>query len=307
MKNRWSYWILFVFYSGGAIREVTTKLILETYSPAVVSSVTALIAVLSVTLFFLVGKQRYKKAAEKEKWSTQVLVQMGALSISTALAVHFCNVAIDQIGPLPYKLVQVIVYPVSLSLLAFVILREVVSRKIVVSTSVALIGFFVFYANSLSELTFGWAGVAAAAVSAVSYAISLMFVKSLLSQNIIPEKIVAARFLFLGLLSFFILPASAVDFSWRSGLSLLLLGALGYGGLFTLFFYGVRNVPATTVNVFIASTPLFSALFSRLFLSNVKYTVVEVIGLLIIVFALVLVLLVKERPATGKTLIEAHK
>ena len=307
MKNSWNYWILFVFYSGGAIREVTTKLILETYSPEVVSSVTALIAVLSVTLFFLVGKKRYTKAAEKEKWSPNVLVQLGALSISTASAVYFCNVAIDQIGPLSYKLVQVIVYPVSLSLLAFLILREVVSRKIVVSTSVALIGFFIFYANSLPELTFGWMGVVASAVSAVSYAVSLMFVKNLLSQNIIPEKIVAARFLFLGLFSFFVLPTSTFEFSLRAGFSLLLLGALGYGGLFTLFFYGVKNVPATTVNVFIASTPLFSALFSWLFLPGVKYNVVEIIGLLIIVFALILVFLFKDKPAIESTLVEAQE
>ena len=286
MRNRWNYGILFVFYCGGAIREVVTKLILENYSPEAVSSVGALIAVISVTLFFLVGKQRYKEAIEQENWTRDVLVWLGALSISTASAMYFSNIAIDWIGPLSYKLIQVIVFPVSVSLLAYLILKEVISRKIVVSTSIALVGFFVFYANHLLGLSFGWMGVAAAGVSAVSYAISLMFVKRLLSQNIIPEKIVAARFLFLSLFSVFILPSSTFDFSFRVGIPLLLLGSFGYAGLFTMFFYGVKDVPATAVNVFIASGPLFSALFSWLLLPDMKYSVVEIIGLLIIVFAL---------------------
>ena len=304
MNNRWNYGILFVFYCGGAIREVVTKLILETYSPEAVSSVGALIAVLSVTLFFLLGKQRYKEAIEKENWAGNVLVWLGALSIFTASAMYFSNVAIDRIGPLSYKLIQVIVFPVSVSLLAYVILQEVISRKIVVSTSIALVGFFVFYANHLMELTFGWMGVVAAGVSAVSYAVSLMFVKRLLSQNIIPEKIVAARFLFLSLFSIFILPSSTFDFSFRAGLSLLFLGSLGYAGLFTMFFYGVKDIPATAVNVFIASAPLFSALFSWLLLPDVKYSAVEIIGLLIIIFALAYMFFARDRAKMEPTLLK---
>ena len=203
--------------------------------------------------------------------------------------------AIDQIGPLSYKLIQVIVFPVSVSILAYLILREVISRKIVVSTSIALFGFFVFYANHLLELTFGWVGVMTSAVSSVSYAVSLMFVKRLLSQNIIPEKIVAARFLFLSLFSVFILPSSTFDFSFRVGISLLLLGSLGYAGLFTMFFYGVKDVPATAVNVFIASAPLFSALFSWLLLPDIKYSALEIIGLLIIIFAMAYLFFARDK------------
>jgi len=299
MKDRWNYWILFVFFSGGAVREVITKLILDVYPPEVVSTVAALIAVVSVILFYLSGKQRYNNAVQEENWTASVFIWMGALSLSTASAVFFGNIAIDRIGPLAFKLVDVIVYPLSLSFLAFLILREMISRQVIFSTLIALVGFYVFYAGRITELTLGWAGMAAGGLSALSYAISLMIVKRLLSQNIIPEKIVAARFLLLSLCAFFVVPGKSFEFSWQTGFLLLLLGILGYAGLFTMFFYGVKDIPATTVNVFVASTPLFSALFSWLLLPDVRYSVVEMIGLLIIILALGYMLVVRDPSQTS--------
>ncbi len=300
MKDRWVYWMLLVFYGGGAVREVVTKLALESFSPGFVSSLTSMIAVLSVLLYFWIRRPRYRAAVEKENWSVGVLMWMVVLSVFTAGAVHFGNVSIDRVGPLSYKLVHVTVYPVSPSFLAFVLLRERMSRQVVISTVIALVGFYVFYAGQFANLALGWFGLFAGVVSSLSYAVSLLIIKHLLSQNIIPEKIVAARFLLLSLGTIFVMPATAMELTLRSGFLLLLLGVLGYAGLFTMFFYGVKDIPATTVNVFVASTPLFSAFFTWLLLPDVHFTALEMIGLWIIIFALGYMWFVKDE--TGCTL-----
>jgi drug/metabolite transporter (DMT)-like permease len=287
-QKKFGYLMLIIFFLGGALKDVILKLVMQELDPLRTSAVLALITSISSFIFFYFKQMVSKRKTTPKRWPFKHYFLLFCLGITTAFAVYLGNLAINLVGPLTSKCLQVIAYPLFLSLISFIAIREIIAKKDIIATLISVAGFFVFYLEQLSDLAWLLPGLAAAAGASLAYAISLTIGKALLERGILPELIVAGRFLPLGLLTFFLFPGTGI---WQSlptntVWTILLLGVFAYAGLFIIMFYGIREIPATAVSAFFAAMPIFTALFSWLLIPGTMFTLIELGGLAVIVIGL---------------------
>jgi drug/metabolite transporter (DMT)-like permease len=199
----------------------------------------------------------------------------------------FNNIATDLIGPVSYKIIDGIAYPVFLGILAFFFLGEVISSRTLAAALIALAGFGVYYADQFAYLQVNLPGLLAAIVTPFFFAISMIQIKWLLSHHFVPEKVVAVRFSLITLAALVWLPGHFPAMTSQSWLLVILIGSLGLALLFFILFTALTNIPATAMTVFSASTPLFSAVTAWLLIPGTTYQLNHYIGLTIIMVGLV--------------------
>jgi len=289
------YALLAFFFISAAARDVFSKIALEYLKPLHLSALTSIIAVITC-LIILQSQKKVQKAYRKNAWTRAKALRLFALSITTFFAVYLTNLAISEVGPLTFKIVEVSTYPSWVALLTMLILHDKVAKKDLVATGIALVGFFVFYAQSFDQFQVEWLGIAVSVGAAFAFAASLLLAKWLLAHNLQPASLVAGRFTLLGLVAFLIPPANVIQLPTNIQWLVLALGVISYAILFTFMFYVIKGVPAPTMAVFIAGTPIFSASLTWLFIPGTTYTGLELLGLGIIVTGLLAAVFIDDKP-----------
>lgn len=284
MHKRWAYFLLTVFILGAAIKEVYAKLVLNVLDPFPFTLITSVVA--QITALGVVGARALARQQEEPRWDGPVWLRVTLLCLATFGALLFNNIATDLIGPVSYKIIDGISYPVFLVILAFFFLGEVISRRTLLAALIALVGFGVYYADQLPYLRVNLPGLLAAVISPFFFAISMVQIKWLLTRKIAPAKIVAARFSAITLAALFWLPGHFPRLAGEMWLLVLLIGSVGLAGLFLILFEALKHIPATHMTVFSASTPLFSAVTAYLLIPGTAYQLNHYLGLGIIVVGL---------------------
>lgn len=285
MQKRWSYFLLTIFILGAAIKEVFAKIALNSIDPFPFTLLTSTVAQLTALIF--VALRSGRRPSGVAKWDTAAWLRVGMLCLATFGALLFNNIATDLIGPVSYKIIDGISYPVFLGILAFFFLGEVISTRTLVAALIALAGFGVYYADQFQYLRVNLPGLLAALVTPLFFAISMIQIKWLLSRNYSPEVVVAARFSLITLAALIWLPGHFPAMTGQTWALVLLIGSIGLAGLFFILFTALTNIPATAMTVFSASTPLFSAFAAWLLIPGTTYQLNQYIGLGIIVVGLV--------------------
>jgi drug/metabolite transporter (DMT)-like permease len=247
-------------------------------------------------LIFITIKKGVKRTDAPLYYDRSTIGKIVLLSLFTAGALYFSVLAIDLVGPVSYATTDVVFYAAYVAVISYVLIGERISRSTAIATVISIVGFLVFYFGQgydLAHLQFS--GTIAASASSLFYAFSLVLIKDLLTRGVPPDHLVLYRFLLLGMLSVIILPRTIAALPLAVIVSIVLLGVFGYAMLFVIFFYGLRNVPATLVSVFVASSPLFTAFFTWLIIPETTFVVSQGVGLAIILTGL-LYAIYEEKP-----------
>jgi drug/metabolite transporter (DMT)-like permease len=292
MNKYFRYFLLVLYFIGTAARDVIARLILDYLGPLSTSAMMALLA--TVTCLLIDQAQiRLIKDHPRNHWNRSRVVRLFSLSVSTALAVYLGNVAIDKVGPVTYKILEVTTFPSWVAFLMFIFLHHAAPKKDLIATGIALLGFLIFYADRFDQFQVQWLGIAAALASALAYAVSLILAKGLLADNLRPASLIAGRFLLLGLLAVTVSPVELFQLPSNILWYLLGLGVIAYGVLFTFMFYLIREVPATTMAVFIAGAPIFTAVMAWLMVPGTSYSLIELGGLVVIVAGMLVAVIIE--------------
>lgn len=294
MNKYLRYALLVFFFIAAAARDVVSKIMLDTFKPLRLSALTSIIAVVTCLVILQIQK-KIEPNYQKNVWTCAKVMRLFALSISTFSAIYFTNLAIQQVGPLTFKIIEVITYPSLVALLTFLLMHQNVPKKDLIATAIALIGFFVFNAKNFDQFQVQWVGIAAALAGSFSFAASLLLAKWLLAHNLQPASLVAGRFTLLGLVALTVSPTDLTLIPTRILWYLIGLGIFAYAILFTFMFYVIKGIPASTMAVFIAGTPIFSATLTWLLIPGTSYTGMELLGLGIIVAGLLTVVFIDEK------------
>lgn len=293
MNKYLRYFLLVIFFLSAAARDVVSRIVLDYLGPLRLSAVTALIAVITCLLISTL-QNRVRNGRPKNQWDRSKILRLAALSLTTALAVYFSNLSIQQVGPVTFKIVEVTTYPSWVALFMFLFLRQAAPKKDLIATAIALVGFFIFYADRFEQFQVQWAGIFASIGAALFYAASLVLAKGLLAQNLHPASLVAGRFMLLGTLALFASPVDLVQLPAHILWYLVGLGAVGYAILFTYMFYLIKEIQPSTMAVFIAGTPIFSATLTWLMIPGTTYSWLEMLGMGIIVAGLLVAVFIDE-------------
>jgi len=288
------YALLVFFFIAAATRDVVSKIMLDYLKPLQLSALTSIIAVITCLLLHEAQK-RVQKNYQKNDWTREKIIRMFALSVTTFFAIYLTNVSIQEVGPLTFKIVEVTTYPSWVALLTFLVMHQKVPKKDLIATAIALAGFFIFNWENFNEFEVQWLGIIASVCAAFAFAASLLLAKWLLSNQLQPASLVAGRFTLLGLIAFTLPTATAIQLPVRIQWILLGLGVFAYAFLFTFMFYVIKGIPASTMAVFIAGTPIYSATLTWLLIPGTTYTRLELIGLGIIVAGLLAVVFIDEK------------
>lgn len=290
------YFLLAMSYIAAAARDVVSKLVLAYLNPLALSAIVALLTVLTCLVIGLIQKLG-NKDRPKSVWNRPNGMRLFVLSVVTVGAVYFANLAIELVGPVTYKVLEVTTYPVWVAAFMFVLLRQAVPKKDLLATGIALAGFLVFYANRFDQFQMQWLGIVAALASTVFYAASLVLAKSLLNNRVHPADLLAVRFLLLSSLILTVSPVEIIQLPPHILWYILGLGIVFYGLLITFMFSLMREVQPSTMAVFIAGAPIFSAVLAWLMIPGTRYTGLEMLGLAIIVAGLLVAVFIEEKPA----------
>jgi len=294
MNKYLRYALLIFFFIATAARDVVSKIMLGYFKPLRLSALTSIIAVFTCLIILQIQK-KYQKNYKENNWTRAKVLRLIALAISTFFAVYLTNLSIQEVGPLTFKIIEVTTYPSWVALLTFLIMQQKVPKKDLIATGIALIGFFVFYAESFDQFQVEWLGMAASIVASFSFAASLLLAKWLLAHNLQPASLVAGRFTLLGLIALTASPIDVIQLPSHILWYLIGLGVISYAIMFTFMFYVIKGVPASTMAVFIAGTPIFSATLTWLLIPGTTYTGLEILGLGIIVMGLLTVIFFDEK------------
>ncbi len=314
-----SYTLVTIYFLGWSLKDVIIKTNLAFVDSATLSMVVSLSALITAFCVLQVkrvwrnldrggrgAERRTRNDARTEASTTsltlsvlrdpnpRVLFKIVLLNICMGSALYLSTVAVDLLGPFNGAVIDVVIYPICLTLIARFLLHERASRTFFYGLAISICGFGIFYydtfyvTDSLTLLS-----ILAIASASFSYASVLSLIKSLLNDGLSPEMIVFCRFLLLGALALYILPQTLQPLPVGVWISLILLGMLCYTLLSTLLFYGLKGVSATIISIFVAAGPLFSAIFTWLLIPGTTYTLIQGAGLAVIVGGLLFTMLVK--------------
>jgi drug/metabolite transporter (DMT)-like permease len=201
--------------------------------------------------------------------------------------------------------------PVVAALGAWLFFRERLKFLNYLGIIVSFIGIIVFILNSDGTLSFNLKGLALlgfAVISAVGYNLTLSKLVGFYSpvyivnvQNVIGAVLFLPIFLIFDLGSFINSAHSLKSFA-----PILELSLFASCGAFILFAYSVRHMGITRANVFSNCIPIFTALFSFLFMGE-KLSFQNIIGILIVIGGLFLSQAVGGRKDTNEALVLTGK
>ena len=304
LKNSWRLFghlfLILVFYLGWAAKNVVIEITLSDIDPLSLTLVVSLVTVLSaIPIVFVQNRRRGRRI-----WvwfdNKAITAKLALVSGTTAVAMYTTILAIDLIGPFAYAVTDVIAYAISLSILSFLFLGEKINTAVVQATIISIIGFLIFNLGVNPESgSLQFVGILVAVIASLFWAISIILIKQLLTEGVSPEELVFFRFLLLAVLALIVIPGELAKLSPPVLIQILLIGIFGYALLFMLFFYGLKDVSPTIVAVFVASGPLFTAVFTWLLIPGTSYTALQIVGLAIIMFGLVYAILRQSNGTSG--------
>ena len=291
LNNNWRLFghlfLILVFYLGWAAKNVVIEITLPEIDPSSLTLAVSFVTVLGAIPIVFV--QNHRRGRRIWVWFSDrsITARLALVSVTTAVAMYTTIAAIDLIGSFAYAVTDVIAYAASLSILSFLFLDEGINTAVVQATIIAIIGFLIFNLGSDPESgSLRLLGIIVAIIASLFWAISIILIKQLLDSGVSPEELVFFRFLLLGLLALFVIPGEMAKLSLPVLFQILLIGLFGYAILFMVFFYGLKDVSPPIVAVFVASTPLFTAIFTWLLIPGTSYSVIQMVGLAVIIFGL---------------------
>lgn len=274
--------LLTTFFLGWAIKDVFIKINLFQADPLVVTFVVSISALLSAVFMRFIRRRTSLRRPSLQVIPNNRLLPFG-LALFTATAITSSVYAINLIGPVTYTITDGIIYSLSVLFLSTLLLKENMQKSTIIGLFIAIAGGICFYWGDINiKLMAKFGGGILAAISSLSYAFSLVFIKKLLRQNVSTNDILIIRFSLLGVISVIGLLLTRPSINPISLIYLILIGCIGYTGLLTILFEGLRNVPANLFSVFVASSPLFSSAMTWLLIPNTTYSVWQIISLIII-------------------------
>jgi drug/metabolite transporter (DMT)-like permease len=290
--------LILIFYLGWAAKNVVIEITLSDIEPLSLTLAVSLVTVLAaIPIVFVQNRRRGRRI-----WiwfdNRTIAAKLALVSCTTAVAMYTTILAIDLIGPFAYAVTDVIAYAISLSILSFLFLGEQINTAVVQATIISIAGFLIFNLGSDPESgTLRLLGILVAVTASVFWACSIILIKQLLNAGVSPEELVFFRFLLLAVLALVIIPGELANQSLAVLIQIILIGVFGYAILFMIFFYGLKDVAPPIVAVFVASGPLFTAIFTWLLIPGTSYTVIQLVGLGIIMFGLIYAML-RQRNGT---------
>ncbi len=300
MKNLVYHGFLFVFIVITAFIDIGNKIIMRWLSPieaaALVAGFGAFFALGSSLLRVYVFKTKKKMSFDRATYTKLLLLGIGAGS-----ALIISNTAIDIVGPLTFRILQIVCFPVFVALLSYFVEGIVVSGKDIISTLIAIGGFLVYFVDELGNLNFIYLGIITSILAALIYALVLFLTKHLAAYNVSNELLITYRFGLLGISSLFFVDVLPGDVPLRIVFLILGLGLMGYWFRYELMIEGIRYLPATTLSIYSVTTPVFTAIFNRLFIMDEPYHVAQIAGMALIVLSLLYA--VYERPPRGSVVV----
>ena len=291
--------LILVFYLGWAAKNVVIEITLSDIDPLSLTLAISLVTVLSaIPIVFIQNRRRGRRI-----WvwfdNRTITAKLAAVSVTTAVAMYTTILAIDLIGSFAYAVTDVIAYAICLSILSYLFLSEPINTAVVQATIISIIGFLIFNLGSDPESgSLRLIGILVAITASLFWAISIILIKQLLNAGVSPEELVFFRFLLLGVLALIVISGELASLSPPVLFQILLIGMFGYAILFMVFFYGLRDVSPPIVAVFVASGPLFTAIFTWLLIPGASYSGIQMAGLSIIMFGLVYAML-RQRTGSG--------
>ena len=284
--------LILLFYLGWAAKNVVIEITLSDIEPLDLTLAVSLVVVLSAIPIIFVQNRRRERRIWNWFTNKAVTAKLALVSVTTAVAMYTTIAAIDLIGSFAYAVTDVIAYAISLSILSFLFLGERISPSVVQATIISVIGFLIFNLGSNRESgSLQLVGILVAVIASLFWAISIILIKQMLTEGVSPEELVFFRFLLLAFLALIIIPGDLVKLSLPVLIQILLIGIFGYAILFMVFFYGLRDVSPPIVAVFVASGPLFTAIFTWLLIPGTRYTGIQMAGLATIMFGLLFAVL----------------
>jgi drug/metabolite transporter (DMT)-like permease len=241
--------------SGVLVREMTL-------SAAAIAFGRSAIGAVVLGLWVALPVCRTHRSAMRERWrgASAVLAWSGAL-----LATHWLTLVMAlQRAPMGTVLLGIYLAPLLIAVLAGRTLQESVSRSQAVTLTLAVCGCVLIFRP---DQTGGWEGLALIAISAGTYAASIIVSKTAL--EVLPAVTVSACQLFVS--AVLLSPLMAMDPVTPTGCDVLLISTLGliYTGLAMLAYLAfLRDLPATTSGTMLYLEPVSAVVSGWLFLNE---------------------------------------
>lgn len=248
---------------------------------AVTAWLRAWIAAAALVLFIVVRRYRVDKAALKRTFVPLILsgVLIATDWIGLFTAYNYTSIAT---ATLSYYTMPALVF-----LLSPLVLREQFTAKHAICAAVSFVGMFLV--SGVLEAGFSFAelkGVFFALMGAVSYTGVVLINKKYPSGDSLVRTTVQLSVAALVTTPYILLSydVSALTFSTKSVLLLLLLGIALTAVAYIIYFFLVVRLPARTVAIFCYADPVVAVLISVFFLSE-GITVAGIIGAVLIIGA----------------------
>jgi len=275
------YSILTLYCILWALKDVVTRLLLDVTNPVQLTFLLSLFSTV-YALIFILARTRAKKEENPyspKRFSREITSELFLLSSFSAIAFLCVVYSIADAGPVLYTLVDNSFYPVFVSILAHVVLREKFPIGMIAGLLVAMVGILVFQLQALEGIQVRLsAGIILAISSSLFYALSITLIKRVLSKGISPEEVMFYRFLVIDILLFLYLLVRAELSSTSNFWQIAILAMVGYALPFYMSFYSLRKVPANIFGMFFLSVPIFSFIFSALLLPGLTFKTTELLG-----------------------------
>lgn len=279
--------LISAFSIGWAFKDVLIKIHLATINPLLITyliSFSALVTVISLRIISIKPNSQTKAIRS----SNMKLSKLG-LAVFTAIALISSIYSINIVGTVEFTMIDSITYPICLSILARIYVKEKINRSLFLSLLLASLGIVVFYVDSVEISGKAVAlGVGFTLLSSMSYAISLILIKNLLKANFTSVEIITIRFSLIGIIGLLGIVNSRQQLSLDTIFYPVLIGCIGYTSLFYFLLEGLKYIPAVIVAVFVACAPLFSAIITWLLIPNITFTKVQLVSLGIVLVALLI-------------------
>ena len=296
MKNLVYHGFLFVFIVITAFIDIGNKIIMRWLSPIEAAALVA-----GFGAFFALGSSLLRvfvfKTKKRINFDGITYIKLILLGIGAGSSMVVINIAINAIGPLTFRVLQIITFPTFVALLTYFIEGVVISRREFISTLIGIGGFLIYFVEELNHISFVYIGIVASILAAMIDAVVITLTKHLAIQGVSNELVITYRLSLLGISSIFFVSDLPDEISLQIIVLIIGLGLVGYWLRYRLMIEGIRYLPATTLSIYSVTTPVFTAIFNRLFIMDEPYHFAQIAGMVLIVLSLFYA--VYERPRRG--------
>lgn len=243
------------------------------------------------TLFFFGYILLKKQKLALNKYQLLSLFILGGVLYTLQSTFYFSSV---KFIPASLAALLLYLYPVFVTILSSYINKEKISKKLIVSITISLIGMVMVLGSPKGEINL--AGVLLAIGSGIIYSIYIIF-GNRVALNVHP--VISSAFISLfASLSFLIggLFTNSLSLNFEAMGWLPIIGTALFSGVIAIFtfFVGMTIIGPTKASILSMIEPVVTILFSTLLL-NEKMSFLQFIGGIIVLTGAVLVILVREK------------